>query len=851
MVRAGLAALVTFAAAGAFSSPAAAVVVADAGALRADVRHAPWRLTFTDAQGGQVLTEATGAVDGAGAVGFRSAGLWRHATEVLSERREGDAWIGQVATSDPLRRLEVRIAPAGEGVVSVAAAVVGPAPDLDAYGIAFAAAPGERMFGGGERSHAVDLRGRSVENYVSDGPFQTEERPFLAALIPPWGFREREDATYYPVPWLLLGRGPGVLVDNDETSTFRLSERERWAVEVANAPADEPGGEGSEPPARLAFRVFAGPRPRDALRRLTAATGRQPAPAAPWQFGPWVQPPEDALEPITALRDADAPLSVAQTYVHYLPCGEHEAQREAERARTGSFHALGVAVTTYLNPMVCQSYAPVFGDAAAAGGLTRTRTGDPYLYRYSTSSQFLVGQFDFFRAAGRDAFARVAGAAIDDGYDGWMEDFGEYTPLDSESGDGIDGVRAHNAYPDAYHCAAHAAVRDGARPVVRFQRSGWRGSAPCAQVVWGGDPTTSWGFDGLRSAVRQALSLGLSGVSTWGSDIGGFFALGGNRLTPELLKRWVQLGAVSGVMRTQAEGIALPSKERPQVWEGEQVAHWRRYAKLRTQLYPYIAAADARYRRSGLPLMAHLALVAPDDERAAARDDQFMFGPDLLAAPVLDPDARTRDVYLPRGAWVDLWRAVAYEGRSGGLRLGHGSARPGEREVTVPAPVDELPLHVRAGAVLPLLDASVDTLADYGSSPDVVRLADRQGRMGLLAFPRGTRTSWFNEGERVRSVEGRRRWSLRVDGARRRRYGLQASMSTLERPFVPCRVRVGGRTLARTAWRYDERTRALRVGFSGEDVTVRVSGACASGSRRVAPARRRGGPSRRPPRYTG
>ena len=126
----------------------------------------------------------------------------------------------------------------------------------------------------------------------------------------------------------------------------------------------------------------------------------------------------------------------------------------------------------------------------------------------------------------------MAGEAIEDGYDGWMEDFGEYTPLDSVGSGGTPGTALHNPYPRQYHCAARRVGESAPRPIVRFQRSGWTGAAPCADVVWGGDPTTSWGFDGLRSAVRQALSMGLSGVSLWGSDIGGFFALFEHQLSP-------------------------------------------------------------------------------------------------------------------------------------------------------------------------------------------------------------------------------------------------------------------------------------------------------------------------------
>ncbi len=304
----------------------------------------------------------------------------------------------------------------------------------------------------------------------------------------------------------------------------------------------------------------------------------------------------------------------------------------------------------------------------------------------------------------------MLGEAIEDGHDGWMEDFGEYTPLDSMTASGVPGTALHNPYVRQYHCAANDAIAGAARPIIRFQRSGWTGTAPCAQVVWGGDPTTAWGFDGLRSSVRQALTLGLSGVGIWGSDIGGFFAFFEDELTPELLMRWVQLGAVSGVMRTQADGIAIPDKPRPQVWDPDQIDNWRRYSKLRTQLYPYLVAAADAYRRNGLPIMRQLALAYPRDRAAVARDDEFLFGRDLLAAPVLEPGATERRLYLPRGRWVDMWRSLAYRDRDGSLALERARLVRGHREVTLPAPLDELPLLARAGTLLPLLAPEVDTL---------------------------------------------------------------------------------------------------------------------------------------------
>ena len=833
--------------------PAAAdAATVEAGGLRAQIDADPWHLSFADRHGRPVLSENRGTGPGpTGTLGFRAGAAWFHATRVLSEGREGAAYTAELATTDPLRRIGVRIAPDAEGVIRVEAAIVGEQAGVTGFGIGYDARPGERHLGFGERSNAVDQRGREVESYVADGPYQPEERPFLAAFIPPQGYRLREDATYFPMPWLLSTAGHGVLVDNTEESRFRLGSEvpEAWSLEVDAR--------------RLAMRVFAGPRPADVLRRLTARLGRQPPPAAPWYLGPWFQPGRQPMEDrsesgpvrpgelgqVDRLRNADAPVSVAQTYLHYLPCGDQTppGRREQERERTRAFHADGLATTTYFNPMVCTSYQPVFDEAARRGLLTRDPTGQPSLYRYSTSSQFLVGQFDFSAPGASEFYGGLLSEAVADGHDGWMEDFGEYTPPESQSANGMSGLEMHNLYPVLYHRAAHEFTRRAGKPIANFIRSGYTGVQPYARIVWGGDPTSDFGFDGLASAITQGLSIGLSGISIWGSDIGGFFQLGQRRLTPELLIRWIQLGAVSGVMRTQAEGIAVPPKPRPQITDREILPHWRRYAKLRTQLYPYIAAADEEYRRSGLPLMRHLSLAYPDDPRAAGREHEFLFGPDLLAAPVIEPGADRRSLYLPRGRWVDLWRAASYESKEGSLRLGRAALLDGGREVEVPAPLEELPLLVRAGAVLPLLSADVDTLADYGSRSGLVKLADRRDRLELLAFPRGPSLTRLAGGERVRATEGSRRLDIGVAGRQSRSYRLQASVATLERPFTPCCVELDGRGLPRRSWSYDRSTRVLRTTFRTRRGRLTVLARCARARPTDRPRPRGGGR----PRFTG
>ena len=364
---AGIAALGAALSLGGASRATAAELAADAGSLRAQVEAEPWGLELTDADGARVLAEHPGTGAGPdGALGFRTASGWAHATRVVSARRDGGAYVAELATTDPSRGIEVRIASAGEGTVRLEAGLIGSSAGVQAIGMGFRAEPGERYLGFGERSDAVAREAGVVESYVSDGPYQASEYPFLNLFVPPWGLRERTDATYYPIPWLLSTDGYGVLVENPETSYFRLRSgaADAWSVEVVRAPEGEPGGELGPPPDRLALTFFGGPEPAAALKRFTGATGRQPPPSAPWVHGPWYQAGDDEAAELELLRKRDAPLSVLQTYTHYLPCGEQNTARE--RQRVAAAHSAGVAVTTYFNPMVCADYAAGFQPAAAA-----------------------------------------------------------------------------------------------------------------------------------------------------------------------------------------------------------------------------------------------------------------------------------------------------------------------------------------------------------------------------------------------------------------------------------------------------------------------------------------------------
>jgi alpha-glucosidase (family GH31 glycosyl hydrolase) len=660
-------------------APRAAAATVTSGPMSAKLGERPWHLAFKQ-RGGRTLEEAPAV-----ALAFHTPAGWMHATQVISMRHTRHGLVSQVATTDPAgRRLEARIEAAGDGAMFLRAKIAGDADetDVDAMRIGFASPPTERFFGLGERSDTVDQRGHDVENHVSD-------------------------ATSYPVPWLLSSRGYGVLIDRDETSTFHLAteQRDAWSAEVQSH--------------AIALRVFGGPTLAQVLRRFTAATGRQPAPVATWEYGPWVL--DGGASFVAQLQQADAPVSAAETQVRALPCGADQGDEDMT-----TFHEHGLATVGYVDPLLCTSHEPLWDQAVAAGALQRSPTGAPATFDFMGQT---AAQFDFTSDTGLDVYGGVLRRLLGAGQDGWIEGGGEDTPDDATDAIGSAPTVIHNSYPTVYHCG----VQSLARRVVRLQRSGWTSS-----------------FDNLGAAVRQALSIGMSGVSRWGADIG-------PQPTPELLRRWIEFGAVSGVMRSTA-----PS----QAFDADVVGTWRRYAKLHTQLYPYLRAADAEYRDTGMPVMRALALTEPG---APAADDEFGLGPDLLAAPVTREGQTSRKVRLPHGRWLD---GLAYRASDGAWVARRAAALRGGRTIGVHAGVDELPLLVRAGALLPLLTADVGTLADRRGGG--VRLADRASRLRVLAFPRGRSQARIYDGEEMRSRLTAREWTLTLSQARKRTLAIEA-----------------------------------------------------------------------------
>jgi alpha-D-xyloside xylohydrolase len=199
--------------------------------------------------------------------------------------------------------------------------------------------------------------------------------------------------------------------------------------------------------------------------------------------------------------------------------------------------------------------------------------------------------------------------------------------------------------------------------------------------------------------VRAGLNIAMSGIPWWGTDIGGFFA--GDPDDPvfrELVVRWFQYGAFSPLFRLHGDrapnttmGTEMTGGPN-EIWSfGEEAyAILKDYIFLRERLRPYLHAQAAETSRTGIPIMRPLLLEFPEDPGSWEVDDQFMFGRDVMAAPVVQHGARERAVYLPAGAeWTNSWT---------------GAHMPGGTLVTVDAPLETIPLFFRDGARLPITE---------------------------------------------------------------------------------------------------------------------------------------------------
>ena len=378
-------------------------------------------------------------------------------------------------------------------------------------------------------------RGNVVDNFVADGPYQPEERPFIAAFVPAAGLRRPRRLDLLPDAVAALharATASCSTTPSAAASASRPTARpDRWSVERRRARDPLP-------------RLRRARSRQTSCARLTEALGKQPPAAAPLVLRA-VVPARGTTTSQTCARCARPTPRRPSSRPTSTTC--RAACSRAPRPRSAGAPSACTPRAWRSRPTSTRWSAPATSRSttrrSAAGVLTKNALGQPYQYRYTGASQFLVGQFDFSAPGANAFYGRLLGEAVAHGYDGWMEDFGEYTPPDSRSADGMSGRAMHNLYPTLYHRAAREYAKTAPRPLARFNRSGWTGAARDVADRLGRRPHHRLGL--RRARVRRQAGAddgAVRRVACGARTIGGFFALGARELTPELLTRWIEVG---------------------------------------------------------------------------------------------------------------------------------------------------------------------------------------------------------------------------------------------------------------------------------------------------------------------
>ena len=493
----------------------------------------------------------------------------------------------------------------------------------------------ERFYGTGERFDCVNQRGKKLNIYAVDRWCQTKGN------------------SYIPVPFLFSSRSNALLMNRYEYSVFDIcsSKKDEIIIEQKYAPLD--------------LYIFTGGTPADVFAAYCRLTGFAPLPPE-WSFGtlvcryhPEFQTKEGVFAMADAMKENDFPWD-AVILEGFRPYKKENLPELREIS--AHIHSLGKKVMLYEQ---CGRFP---GDSEELCGLDDSYavSSSEGVWLDETSSFNIVDNFnkkkmrciDLTSERSREKWHEFWDGYINDiGVEGAKIDFCEQFP-DRESikfADGRNPMAAHHWFPTLYNILQFRHFSTRPQGGVNFSRGGGIG-AQRYPFVWAGDQRREFFF--LKVVIKAALSLGLSGVPFVSWDMAGYqpsFNPIDRRHEERVFIRGLEFTAFSANIQTHGK------VKRPYDFDSHTKDVYRAYSHLHKCLKPYLIEQSRITCETGIPLMRHLFLYDPSDEKTFDIEDEYMLGCGLLVAPVLKRKTR-RNIYLPKGKWVDIFNGVQYEG---------------------------------------------------------------------------------------------------------------------------------------------------------------------------------------------
>jgi len=491
------------------------------------------------------------------------------------------------------------------------------------------------------------------------------------------------ELAYKNIPFFISSRGYGLFLNSTFKSIFKFGSESNKSCSID---LDD---------SQLEYYFIYGPKFKNILKQYTQITG--PASLPPiWSFGLWMAMAGDIQENQGQLMDFchkirsyRLPCDVININCNWMGTkgeyctfkwGDNYPDPEAliQYLKKNGFH-----LVLWEHPYI-KTDTEMFREGDRKGYFLKRKDGSTYIANlvlrpsgkeeYSEEFYNPGAIVDFTNPEAVEWYKEKHRRLLEMGVSAFKTDFGEEIPVDAIFYNGKTGREMHNAYPLLYNRTVFSIIKETTGQAVVWSRSAFAGSQKYP-VNWSGDPQC--GFDNMQETLRAGLSYGMSGVPFWTHDLGGFKG----KPDKESYIRWVQFGLFSSHSR-----LFGTTPREPWAFDEETVSIIRDLVKLRYRLLPYIYSVAYEATQTGLPVIRPMNLEFQDDPVVSNIDHEYMFGPYLLVAPVFNKDNRVK-IYLPEGKWFNFWTKQVYQG-------------PKYLEIT--APLNIIPLFVKAGAILPM-----------------------------------------------------------------------------------------------------------------------------------------------------
>jgi alpha-D-xyloside xylohydrolase len=681
----------------------------------------------------------------------------------------------------------------------------------------------EHFYGFGEKFNSFDQAGNKVRMLTLDIP------------------GNKGDAAYKPVPWFVSNRGYGFHLDSTAESFFdmRNGAPDRYVIQNLLG--------------TLKFNVVAGPKLTDVLTRYTGYTGRPYLPP-PWVFGTWVSSDiwrngGEVRYVITKHRDSGIPISAfvfdSPWETAYNDFNWNMTQWGTGGTYEGTNYSGFSSVTdmmTFLQTngvkVICWM-TPFINISSNNEGIPGQNTGQASNYAFAASNNYFVrssaggpplvapwwkgngSPVDFTNPAARtwltgqlqtlvtQSNVTTQSAGSEPAIGGFKTDDGEttngshiYIPTTAVYSDGRTGIEMRNGYCIEYHKAISGVLGSNG---ILFARSGFTGTG-AYPAGWPGDNVPNYSqANGLQSVITSGVSAAMSGFPIWGEDIGGYQNSNFELNRADLFMRWSQYGAFTPLMQMHRNVDSNNLEQHPWGYGATALANYVTYAKLHSQLFPYIYTYAKEASTNGLPLIRPLVLLHQTDPLLYAVQHTYYFGNEILVAPMNTANSTTRNVQLPAGNWYDYWTNAKH---TGGGTLAWSNAD-----------TSKMPLFVRESAIVPMLTNVPQTLCDanYVNNPSVTTM---DSAWQFLVYPGPTPATFVaSDGTNTQcSVAGTVTTMTLSSGARPVSFKVFAAASPagVERNGLrlPHLLTQSNFNAASTGWFYDGAAKFLLVKFA-------------------------------------